>query len=412
MKVAVFVGEELPSNGGSYTFTSEIINSLIKLSLESNHTFIVFGWKKEIPHELLGVKNIDYVSLADCFFKNWLYSFYVTLNAIIYKLRHPRIKFTIENWYERFIILHPLRKHKIDVIWNICPYSLTTEIPNIVTVWDLQHRMQPYFPEVSTEGWKWNEREQFYLKILKRASFIITGTNIGKSEIERFYEVPPERIKVLPLPTPQFALNPAPRNEKYIRDKYNLKDDYLYYPAQFWPHKNHANLLLAVKLLKDKYDLKFAVVFTGSDKGNKEYITEMVAKLGISQQVHFLGFIPQEDLVSLYQNAFALTFMSFFGPDNLPPLEAFALGCPVVASKVSGATEQLQDAALLVDPKDPEHIALAIKSLWDDMNLRQTLVQRGFLRASEWRQEDYIKGIFSILDEFAAIRRCWGHKGR
>ncbi|MFM6269445.1 MAG: glycosyltransferase, partial [Dolichospermum sp.] len=56
-------------------------------------------------------------------------------------------------------------------------------------------------------------------------------------------------------------------------------------------------------------------------------------------------------MTSLYINAFSLAFMSFFGPDNLPPLEAMALGCPVIASKVSGSEEQLGNNALLVNPK-------------------------------------------------------------
>ncbi len=406
MKVAIFLGDESPYKGGSYTFTSEILNSVIKLASESTHTFLVFGWRKEI-NNLLPAKNLDYISLCQSRQQHWVYKFNVISNAISQKLRHPKTKFKIEKWEEKFLILHPLQKHEIDIIWNIGPYYLTTEIPNIFTVWDLQHRMQPYFPEVSIKG-EWDWREEFYTKTLKRASFAIAGTYTTKSEIERFYEVPPERIKVLPFPTPQFALNPPPGDGKYILDKYNLSDKYLYYPAQFWPHKNHVNLLLAVKLLKEKYDLNFPVVFSGSNKGNEEYVREMVAKLDLSQQVHFLGFIPQEDLIALYQNAFALTFVTFFGPDNLPPLEAFGLGCPVIASKVSGATEQLGDAALLVDPKDPEHIAGAIKSLWDDNSLRQTLVQRGLLRASQWSGEDYAKGVFSILDEFARIRRCWG----
>ncbi len=405
MKVAIFLGDESPYNGGSYTFTSEILNSIIKLASESTHTFIVFGLRKEINHSLLA-ENIHYISLWQHPQKFWLYKFYVYSNAILKKLRYPRSRLKIENWHEKFVVLHPLQKQEIDIIWNIGPYCLTTEIPNIFTVWDLQHRMQPYFPEVSIKG-EWNEREQFYIKTLKRASFAIAGTNTTKSEIERFYEVPSERIRVLPFPTPQFALNPPPSNGKYVLDKYNLPDKYLYYPAQFWSHKNHVNLLLAVKLLKEKYDLNFPVVFSGSDKGNKKYVQEMAAKLDLSQQVHFLGFIPQEDLIALYQNAFALTFVTFFGPDNLPPLEAFALGCPVIASKVSGATEQLGDAALLVDPKDPEHIALVIKALWNDNSLRQTLVQRGLLRASQWSGEDYAKGVLSILDEFATIRRCW-----
>jgi glycosyltransferase involved in cell wall biosynthesis len=91
----------------------------------------------------------------------------------------------------------------------------------------------------------------------------------------------------------------------------------------------------------------FPVVFCGSDKGNESYIKQMAAELDLADQVKFLGFVPQEDLCSLYRNAFALTYVTFNGPNGLPPLEAFALGCPVVASKILG--EQLGDGALLVD---------------------------------------------------------------
>jgi glycosyltransferase involved in cell wall biosynthesis len=99
--------------------------------------------------------------------------------------------------------------------------------------------------------------------------------------------------------------------------------------------------------------------------------------------------------------------MTFFGPDNLPPLEAMALGCPVIASNVSGAKEQLGDAALLVDPKKPEEIAEAIKSLSEDSALRQDLIKRGLIRAYRWTAQDYVKEIFSVIDNFEAIRRCW-----
>jgi len=181
----------------------------------------------------------------------------------------------------------------------------------------------------------------------------------------------------------------------------------LFYPAQFWPHKNHVGLLLAIKHLKDQYNLEFPLVFVGSDKGNISYIREVIAQLQLSNQVHFLGFVPQEDIPHLYQNAFALTFVTFFGPDNLPPIEAMALGCPVIASNVSGATEQLGEAALLVDPKQPEEIALAVKSLWDDSSLRQRLIDLGFKRAKKWTTEDYVKKLYSVIDDFEAIRRCW-----
>ena len=100
--------------------------------------------------------------------------------------------------------------------------------------------------------------------------------------------------------------------------------------------------------------------------------------------------------------------MTFFGPGNLPPLEAFALECPVIASDVTGAAEQIGDAGILVDPKDDQQLALAIKSLHDDPQRRATLIQRGKRRASAWTSDNVVNGMMSLFDDFAAIRRCWG----
>jgi glycosyltransferase involved in cell wall biosynthesis len=406
VKVGIFIGD-FPESGGGYTFESELFHSLVNYGANSRHTFVLFSWKQNPPPEILSLQHIQFVSLYPTFKERLRYRLYQTGINFLGKLRNPIFNFTREDWYKE-LILKSLVRSEIDITWSFAPGCLTREIPYITTIWDLQHRLQPYFPEVSTQG-QWDKREDLYDVSLKRASFVITGTAVGKAEIERFYQVPTERIKILPFPTPQFALNPPLNSYKQILGKYNIPEKYLFYPAQFWSHKNHVNLLLAVKLLRDKYDLIFPVVLVGSDKGNQSYIKQTLTELGLSQQVYFLKFVPQEDLISLYCNAFALTFVTFFGPDNLPPLEAFALGCPVIASDVLGAKEQLGDAALLVDPKEPEQIALAIKSLWDNRALRQTLVERGLVRASQWTGQDYIKGVFAILDEFEVIRRCWSN---
>jgi glycosyltransferase involved in cell wall biosynthesis len=295
-------------------------------------------------------------------------------------------------------------------MWFLTPECLTMEVPYILTLWDLQHRLQPYFPEVSKEG-EWNSREGTYSQTLRRASFIITGTNIGKSEIEKFYQVPEERIKVLPLPAPNFNQSNLDVNidVNILKKKYRIEKPYLFYPAQFWPHKNHANLLKSVQILKDQFNLVFDMVFTGSNKGNLNYVQNLSVELGIQEQVKFLGFVSQADLIALYRHAFALTFVSFFGPDNIPPLEAFTLGCPVVAAKVAGSEEQLGDAALFIDPKDARQIAEAVKLIHDNWEFRNTLIQKGFSHASKWSPEDYLNGVFQILDEFQSIRKCWGN---
>jgi glycosyltransferase involved in cell wall biosynthesis len=234
------------------------------------------------------------------------------------------------------------------------------------------------------------------------------GTEVGKDEVVNFYRVPPDRVRLIPHPTPAFALK-APKDQgEEVLTRYNIPKGYLLYPAQFWPHKNHVGLLLAVRLLREQYGITLPVVLVGSDTGNLEHVRRVSDELNLSAQVHFLGFVSREDLIALYRNALALTYLTFFGPENLPPLEAFALGCPVIASNVSGSQEQLGDAALLVDPKDEKQIAAAIKRLLDDPVLVETLVSRGIARASRWTAEDFVRGVCSLFDEFESVRRCWG----
>jgi glycosyltransferase involved in cell wall biosynthesis len=150
------------------------------------------------------------------------------------------------------------------------------------------------------------------------------------------------------------------------------------------------------------------LVFTGSDQGNLSHIRRVTDETGLSQKVTFLGFVERSMLVNLYRNAFALIFPSFFGPDNLPPLEAFALGCPVIAANIPGSEEQLGDAALLVDPTDEFAMAQAVYRLRTGPELRERLVQQGARRADAWSADDYVRGVMKIVDEFEPIRRCWG----
>jgi glycosyltransferase involved in cell wall biosynthesis len=159
--------------------------------------------------------------------------------------------------------------------------------------------------------------------------------------------------------------------------------------------------------LRDEHRHEFQLVFVGSDKGNQEYVKSFASQFKPSLDVAFLGFVPLDDLIALYRGAFALTYVTFFGPENLPPLEAFALGCPVIASDVPGAREQLGDAALLVEPRQPAAIANAVKTLYDNEALRRELVAKGRARAEAWTAKEFVRGVFNAFDEFEPVRTCW-----
>jgi glycosyltransferase involved in cell wall biosynthesis len=165
--------------------------------------------------------------------------------------------------------------------------------------------------------------------------------------------------------------------------------------------------LQALKLLRETYKIDLHLALAGFDTGNMQYVRSMAEVFHVADIVHFLGFIPRQDLLALYCGAFALSYMTYFGPENLPPLEAFACSCPVVASNVAGAQEQFGDAALLVDPSSPDEIALAIKRIHDDPSLRASLITKGQKRSKEYTGIDYVRDVFKIMDEFDSIRINW-----
>ncbi len=191
-----------------------------------------------------------------------------------------------------------------------------------------------------------------------------------------------------------------------VRSKYGIKNDFLYYPAQFWPHKNHVNLIHALKVLKDR-GRAVSLVFTGADHGNQPHVEKVTRELGLADQVHFCGFVPYEDVLTFYREAMALSYVSLFGPENLPPLEAMALGCPVILSDTEGAEALHDGIPLMVNPLNPDSIADAIQRVQTDPKGLENRIAAGKTFAAANSCARYMERFQDILDGFAPIRRCW-----
>ncbi len=394
MKVGVFLEDFSPDVGGGYTIQEDIFRALLDLIDETSHSFVLFCRRPESFRSLLTNPRFEAVAFPG------------NLGQRVFARAQSGIYSLTENRKRQTRLEQLCNETGVEFMWFVGAEAVQIDLPYMAIVWDLQHRLQPWFPEISSGG-TWQQRETFYGEYLRRATFIIAGTEVGRMEIERFYQVTSNRIKILPHPTPAFTLNAQPSDVDSMLKKYGLKSKYLFYPAQFWSHKNHVNLLLAAAELKRDHEIDLPVVFVGSNKGNEEYVRSVASQLQPAIDVSFLGFVPLEDLVALYRGAFALSYVTFFGPENLPTLEAFALGCPVVASDVPGAREQLGDAALFVDPRNPSEIANTISQVYLDENLRRSLIDKGRARAERWTAKEFVRGVFAALDEFEPVRRCW-----
>lgn len=397
MRVAIVMAGMPPTEGGTYTFQQGLIDAVQQSP--GAHDFVVLDVDQG-PHE--PAASIPRINLKQAYGGPPAGRFAREVHRLQRRVRRRR-KTTVPSPIERAIT-----EHQVDMAWYLAPLGERVQVPFIYTVWDLQHRLQPWFPEVSQTHWPWDQRESRYREMVPRASAVFTGTQAGRAEILQFYGPAPENVRVLPLPTPTFREAGTPGEDgEYLRH-YGLEPGYLFYPAQFWAHKNHANLILALELLNRDRSQPLKLVLTGSDKGNADYVRKLLEDTGQAGHVTTIGFVPERDLVALYRQAAALVFPSFFGPDNLPPLEAFALGCPVAAADVQGAAEQLGDCALLFDPRDPAAIAATVRRLLDDKNLRQRQCERALARANGWSPADYVAAVGDFLDDFERVRRSWG----
>jgi glycosyltransferase involved in cell wall biosynthesis len=382
MRIGIAISRDDPQIGGGLTYIQEILEAINSVLQETEHTFYLIGYEPEKPRHLGNIKL------------PWL-----TLHQAELLSRPPARDY---EYYPE------IAKANLDLICYLQPWmGEVLDIPYISTIWDLQHRRQPFFPEVSLFN-EFDRREEMYRRSLQRAAYIIAPNDVGKDEIIAFYQVASERVRSIHHPTPAFALSPKPHpDEEGFFRRLGVNRPYLFYPAQLWPHKNHILLLLMLKDLKRRYRQDLQLVLTGSDRKNQPFITQKVAQLGLEEEVILGGFVSQADLVLLYQRASALVFPSLFGPENFPPLEAFALGCPVIAGRIPGSEEQMGDAAILVDPTNHELWSDAVVSVLQDKELRSTLVERGKKRAASFGPTEFAREMLRLFDEFALYRRTW-----
>jgi glycosyltransferase involved in cell wall biosynthesis len=285
----------------------------------------------------------------------------------------------------------------IDLALHPAPSELAFEagVPYVMAIHDLQHRLQPSFPEVSANG-ALAYREYLFRNGARFASAVLTDSDIGREDVLEAYAehgVQPERVHVLPFVTPPAVRGTSLDDVERVHRAYGLPTKYLFYPAQFWPHKNHARLAEAVGILRDG-GVRVNVVLCGSRTGalRAKTFAEFRAILRlrrIESRFTILGYVPDEDMAALYVGATGLVFPTFFGPTNIPIVEAWMLGCPVITSDLRGVREQVGDAALLADPRSAEELAEAIRRLLGDDGLRAELARRGRERVAAYTPDDF-----------------------
>ena len=411
-KIGVFFSAA-PSGGGVYQHQTTFLDMLKK---RKNNNFVIITSDEQIIHRYRNELRILDLSTYSRLLKpiKLILFFLRKISNKEKLLRDKNINTTqkinhvkkisisiIERiYYQLLHLLLVVKGIKLIIYPGPFEISFKLNIPYVFTVYDLQHRIQPEFPEVSTNG-VFEEREYRYSNALPNALAIIADSQVGKEDIVNLYHINPDKIFVFPYLPPTYLNDKLTLNElNKVKSKYNLPDTYIFYPANFWHHKNHQLIIKAIALLKEK-DLFIHAVFVGSKmdrwSGFKKAM-DLARNLDVINQVHYLGYVENEEMSALYKLSVGLVMPTFFGPTNIPYLEAFYLDCPIITSDIRGIREQVKDAAILVDPTSPEELAKAIVKLLKDKELRNRLIKNGHKVLDAWTYNDFSTELNRLLD--------------
>ena len=301
---------------------------------------------------------------------------------------------------EQFTVPLDLARARAD-LFHAPHYVLPALTPcrSIVTIHDCIHLMFPqYLPGRLAHNYA---RVAFWLAA-NRSARILTVSEASKRDILRFFSIPSDKVDVIyNAIDDRFSLPPDDAQMTRVRDRYQLHDRFLLYAGNVKPHKNLERLIDAFARLRQNGFDDIKLLITGSEVSRYATLRHAVHRYNLHQHVRFLGFLSADTLATLYHLADAFVFPSLYEGFGLPPLEAMASGTPVLTSNVSSLPEVVDDAALLVDPYDPESIADGMRQILSDHSIRERLVSRGRVRAASFSWEESVKRVLAIYRQVA-----------
>lgn len=268
----------------------------------------------------------------------------------------------------------------------------------VTTVHDFSVQL---FPEAHPKDRVRYFRKNF-LKNVRRSTKIITDSGYTKIEAIDILRVPGDMITAIHLGVDHGMFKIYPREAQDIcRRELGLPEKFILFVGTREPRKNLGRLVQAYAELPDPVQREFSLVLVGP-RGWGESDPARGKKL--ANRVMVLDYLDTQKLALAYNLASALAYPSLYEGFGLPPLEAMACGCPVVASNAAALPEVCGDAAVYIDPNDIQSIAAGMQRVLSDETLRSDLIERGLQRAKNFTWEKTAGETLKVFDEIMGDR--------
>lgn len=257
-------------------------------------------------------------------------------------------------------------------------------VPYVITIHDMIKHHSRGRETTTRQSWLYwvkylGYQLGFYLSV-KKAKQIIVPSHAVKNELVKYYSLPPDRVAVTYEGVDaSFTVGSLLKTADIhgILKKYNIETPFLLCVGSVYPHKNIERLIAATKIIRNNHSIPIQLVIVCGRSVFWERLANKITRMKAGDYVYLAGFVPDEDLKVLYNQASAFVFPTLAEGFGLPGLEAMAAGTPVVCSSIPVLKEVYGDAAVYFDPFSSADIAEKIISVISDNNLRVRLISAG-----------------------------------
>ena len=294
-----------------------------------------------------------------------------------------------------------IRKYQIDLLHctsNTAPIKCS--IPLVLTLHDII-----YLEQLSFKGTWYQNMGNLYRRwivpsVVKNSAKIITVSRFEKNRIVQFMGLSPQKVEVIyNAVSSKFRVTNNEHLIDDIRIQYRLPSRYIFFLGNQAPKKNMPNVLKAYDFYCQSTDKPVYLVIAET---NPEQLNSHLKNLNLEHlgsKIILTGYVNHKDLPLLYQLSELFLYPSLRESFGIPIIEAMACGTPVITSKTSSMPEVAGGAALLIDPKKPEDIALKINKTLANQAMREQLIKLGAERADEFTWKNTAKGVLNIYKE-------------
>lgn len=300
--------------------------------------------------------------------------------------------------WEAFELPKKARKSGVDIVYSpgFSPPP-SGRFKKVVTVHDVIGLIYPKnVGRVSR--WYWS---QWLPRNIRRADVRVASSESTRADLEKYLGIPPSSVEVVPLAADPIYRKLALGADEKVLQKYGIVGPFLISVGTLEPRKNGFRLVQAFSRLTLK-NPDLSLVLVGKDGGLEKDIRRFVSEEGLADKVKILGYLPDEELVNLYNAALGYAMISLYEGFGLPALEAMSCGLTGVVSSVSSLPEVVGETAWKVNPENLQEIAEALSELASAGQKRRELAEKAFLRAKEFSYEKTAKKMIQIFEKTLA----------